>query len=137
MSENRKQRKIQEKSEVSEDDIVLAEKWLVAFKNPNSKKNPQPSTFIRQFYAPGFYEAYDIVATYAEKLKLNILWFKEKRICGYTYINNNYPQLESFCTYCNNKFNHIDPIPCTKVDCIAEFCSKGCMVDHYKIRHKF
>ena len=137
MSENRKQRKIQEKSDVGEDEVLLAEKWLVAFTNASSKSNPQSATFIRQFYAPGFYEAYDIVATYAEKLKLNILWFKEKRICGHTYINNNYPQLESFCTYCNNKFNHIDPIPCTKVDCLAEFCSNGCMVDHYKIRHKF
>lgn len=138
MSENRKQRKIQEKkSAISEDKILLSEKWLVAFKNPNSKKNPESSIFIRQFYAPGFYEAYDIVATYAEKLKLNILWFKEKRNCDDTYINNNYLQLESFCTYCNNKFNNIDPIPCIKEDCVAEFCSKECIRDHYKMRHKF
>ena len=137
MSENRKERKIQEKkSALDEDKILPSEKWLVVFRNPNSKKNPEAYIFIRQFYAPGFYEAYDIVATYAEKLKLNILWFKEKRNCGYTYINNNYPQLESFCTYCNNKFNHIDPIPCIKGDCQAEFCSKECMADHYKIRHR-
>ena len=137
LSENRKQRKIHEKeSAVREDEILLPEKWLVAFKNPNSKKNPESSTFVRQFYAPGFYEAYDIVATYAEKLKLDILWFKEKRNCGYAYINKNYLQLESFCTYCNNKFNHIDPIPCIKGDCQAEFCSKECMADHYKIRHR-
>src|SRR6476620_6692193 len=109
---------------------VKSEKLLVAFKNPNSKKNPESSIFVRQFYAPGFYEAYDIVATHAEKLKLDILWFKEKRNCGYAYINNNYLQLESFCTYCNNKFNHIDPIPCIKEDCLAEFCSKECMMDH-------
>ena len=97
MSENRKQRKIHEKeSTVREDEVLLPEKWLVAFKNPNSKKNPESSIFVRQFYAPGFYEAYDIVATYAEKLKLDILWFKEKRNCGYAYINNNYLQLESF-----------------------------------------
>jgi hypothetical protein len=76
LSENRKQRKIQEKSEVGEDEVLLAEKWLVAFTNASSKSNPQSAIFIRQFYAPGFYEAYDIVATYAEKLKLNILWFK-------------------------------------------------------------
>lgn len=136
MSENRKQRKIHEKeSAVREDEILLPEKWLVAFKNPNSKRNPESSIFVRQFYAPGFYEAYDIVATYAEKSKLDILWFKEKRNCGYAYINNNYLQLESFCTYCNNKFNHIDPIPCITEDCLAEFCSKECMMDHYKMRH--
>ena len=137
MSENRKQRKVQEKKPtLNEDRILPSEKWLVAFKNPNSKKKPEAFVFIRQFYAPGFYEAYDTVATYAEKLKLHILWFKEKRNCGYTYINRNYPQLESFCTSCNNKFNHIDPIPCSKEDCHAEFCSKECVIDHYKMRHK-
>ena len=41
-----------------EDEVLLPEKWLVAFKNPNSKKNPSTSIFVRQFYAPGFYEAY-------------------------------------------------------------------------------
>jgi hypothetical protein len=137
LSENRKQRKIQEKKPIaSEDEILLSEKWLVAFQNPNSKKNTKSSISVRQFYAPGFYEAYDIVATYAEKLRVTILWFKEKRNCGYNYINNNYPQLESFCTYCNNKFNHIEPIPCIKEDCLAGFCSSECMLDHYKMRHK-
>ena len=79
MSENRKQRKIHEKKPtVREDEVLLPEKWLVAFKNPNSKKNPESSIFVRQFYAPGFYEAYDIVATYAEKLKLDILGLRKK-----------------------------------------------------------
>lgn len=135
MSESRKSRKIQEKNTAhNEDEIILSEKWLAAFMNPNSKKIAKPSIFIRQFYAPGYYEAYDIVATYAEKLRLNILWFKEKRNSGQPYINNNYPQLESFCTYCNHKFNHIDPIPCMHENCYAEFCSKDCMMLHCKMR---
>jgi hypothetical protein len=99
-------------------------------------KNTEQATFVRQFYAPGFYEAYDIVATYAEKSNVNILWFKEKQNCSDNYINNNYPALESFCTYCNHKFNHIDPIPCIDDDCYAEFCSKECTMDHYKMKHK-
>ena len=138
MSENRKRRKIQEKrSTINEDEILISEKWLVAFIDPNSKKkNTQPFVFVRQFYAPGYYEAYDTVMTYAEKSKSSVLWFKQKANCGYPYLNRNYPMLESFCIYCNKKFNHIDPIPCTNEDCHAEFCSKVCMVDHYKMRHK-
>ena len=138
MSENRKQRKVQEKKPtLNEDRILPSEKWLVAFKNPNSKKKPEAFVFIRQFYAPGFYEAYDTVATYAEKLKLHILWFKEKRNCGYTYINRNYPQLESFLVLIviiNSIILIL--IPCSKEDCHAEFCSKECVIDHYKMRHK-
>ena len=137
MNENQKQRKIKEKKyAVNEDEILPYEKWLVSFKNSNSVKNPEPSIFVRQFYAPGFYEAYDIVVTYAEKSNVDVLWFKEKQNCARNYINNNYPTLESFCTYCNNKFNHIDPIPCTEDDCYAEFCSKQCTMDHYKMKHK-
>ncbi len=137
MSENRKQRKIQEKkSAVEEDEILLSEKWLVAFIDHNSKKNIRPFVFVRQFYAPGYYEAYDTVMTYAEKSQISILWFKQKHNCGYPYLNRNYPMLESFCIYCNKKFNHIDPIPCINENCHAEFCSKICMEDHYKIRHK-
>lgn len=137
MSENRKQRKIQEKrSAVEEDEILLSEKWLVAFIDHNSKKNIRPFVFVRQFYAPGYYEAYDTVMTYAEKSQISILWFKQKHNCGYPYLNRNYPMLESFCIYCNKKFNHIDPIPCINENCHAEFCSNTCMADHYKIRHK-
>ena len=90
MSENRKRRKIQEKrSTVNEDEILLSEKWLVAFIDPNSKKSIQPFVFVRQFYAPGYYEAYDTVMTYAEKSKISILWFKQKGNCGYPYLNRN------------------------------------------------
>ena len=137
MNENRKRRKIKEKKyAANEDEVLPYEKWLVSFKKYNSVKNPEHATFIRQFYAPGFYEAYDIVATYAEKSNVDILWFKEKHNCADNYINNNYPALESFCTYCNHKFNHIDPIPCIDDDCYAEFCSKECTMDHYKMKHK-
>jgi hypothetical protein len=120
----------------SEEDIIPYEKWLVAFKNNNSKRFSRGSLFLRQFYAPGFYEAYDMVATYSEKFLVEVLWFKEKRNCGYPYLYQNYPQLESLCTYCNAMFNHIEPIPCSKTNCFAEFCSKECVLNHYNIRHK-
>jgi len=74
LSENRKARKIQEKKTVlNEDDILPSEKWLVRFRNPNSSKSQQGSVFVRQFRAPGFYEAYDTVMTYAEKSNLEIM----------------------------------------------------------------
>ena len=64
MNENQKQRKLREKKHaVDEDEVIPYEKWLVSFKKTNSLKDPQQATFVRQFYAPGFYEAYDIVAT--------------------------------------------------------------------------
>jgi hypothetical protein len=136
LSEKNDQRKIQEKRiAFNEDEIVLSEKWLVAFRS-NSRRYPERYIFIRQFYAPGFFEAYDKSLTYAEKLKLSILWLKEKRRCGYNYSNSNHPLLESFCTYCNRKFNDVDPVPCLNVDCGSNFCSKQCMMDHNKMRHK-
>ena len=136
MDENRRQRNIKEKKyAVNEDELLPYEKWLVSFKRSDSVKNPRQTIFVRQFYAPGFYEAYDIVATYAEKSNVDILWFKEKQNCTDNYLNSNYPALESFCTYCNHKFNHIDPIPCIDDDCNAEFCSKKCTMDHYKMKH--
>jgi hypothetical protein len=136
LSENRRARKIREKKTVlNEDDILPSEKWLVRFRNPNSSRSQEGSVFIRQFYAPGFYEAYDTVMTYAEKSNLDILWFKEKRNCGDEYVNRNFLELESFCTYCNKKFNHLDPVPCTIEVCTAEFCSKECAKNHHAMRH--
>jgi hypothetical protein len=137
MNENRRERKIREKKyAVNEDEVLPYEKWLVSFKRSYSVKDSEQAIFVRQFYAPGFYEAYDMVATYAEKSNVDILWFKEKQNCADNYISNNYPALESFCTYCNRKFNHIDPIPCIDDYCYAEFCSKKCTMDHYKMKHK-
>jgi len=136
LSENRKARKIEEKKTVlNEDDILPSEKWLVRFRNPNSKRSAQGSVFVRQFHAPGFYEAYDTVMTYAEKLNLDILWFKEKRKCGDEYSNRSFLELESFCTYCNKRFNHLNPLPCVNEDCTAEFCSKECAKNHQVMRH--
>ena len=119
-----------------DEDAIPSEKWLVAFKSSRSKRFLRGTLFVRQFYAPGFYEAYDIVATYSEKFQVEIQWFKEKRNCGYTYLCRNYPELESICTYCNGMFNHIDPIPCPETTCLAELCSKECVINHSNIRHK-
>ena len=135
MDIKRKERIAREKQPVeNEDEILLDEKWLVAFQS--TKIDSGKVIFLRQFWAPGFYEAYDTVMTYAEKLGLNILWFKEKRRCGHPYINFNYLQLESFCTYCNRRCGSTDLLPCTNEECEAQFCSKECYLDHFKIRHR-
>jgi hypothetical protein len=110
-----------------------AEKWLVAFRNP-SGRGPEGSTFVRQFYAPGYYEAFDRVLTHAEIMNLEVLWFREKRNCG-PYMNRNYPGLESRCTYCNRKFSH-EPIPCLSEGCELEFCTKECVTSHMACKHK-
>ncbi len=117
------------------DDEPAAEKWLAAFRNPASGRNPDGSVFLRQFYAPGYYEAYDTVVTHAEKLRLEVLWFREKRSCE-PFLNRNFPELESICTYCNKKFNHSEPIPCAHLQCSGEFCSRECLSEHSKIRHQ-
>jgi len=120
---------------VANDDEIPAEKWLVAYRNPNSKKDPGGSVFMRQFYAPGYYEAYDMVLTQAEKMNLEVLWFREKRSCE-QFLNHNFPELESKCTYCNKKFNHFEPVPCINDRCDSEFCSKECMTEHCRLRHR-
>lgn len=128
--------KTQKRTAVADSDDVSLEKWLVAYRNPASKKHSAVggSVFMRQFYAPGFYEAYDTVFTHAEKMNLEVLWFQEKRNCEH-FLNYNFPWLESLCTYCNKKFNHAEPVPCSYDDCSAEFCSRECMADHFKLRH--
>ena len=118
------------------DDELPAEKWLVAFQNPASKKYTKKGPVImRQFYSTGYYEAYDTVLTHAEKTNLEVLWFREKRLCE-PLINVNFQELESICTYCNKRFNHAEPVPCVDERCNAEFCSKQCMADHKAMRHK-
>jgi hypothetical protein len=124
-----------ERKKVASDDEVPIEKWLVAYRNPVSKKHPGGSVFIRQFYAPGFYEAYDTVLTHAENMNLEVLWFREKHSCE-PFLNCGFPDLESLCTYCNKKFNHLEPVPCIHEGCKAEFCSRKCMADHLAMRHK-
>lgn len=120
---------------VSSGDEIAAEKWLAAYRNPASKKRPEGSVIMRQFYAPGYYEAYDTVLGYAERMNLEVLWFREKRSCG-PLLNRNFPELETLCTYCNKKFNHIEPVPCARLDCAAEFCSRECLTEHLRLRHQ-
>lgn len=124
-----------DRKKVASDDDLPTEKWLVAYRNPVSKKHPGGSVYIREFYAPGFYEAYDTVMTHAENMNLEVLWFREKRSCE-PFLNYEFPDLESLCTYCNKKFNDLEPIPCTHDGCKAEFCSRQCMVNHLALRHK-
>ncbi len=118
----------------SGEDIPL-EKWIVSYRNSLSRKHPEGNVFIRQFYAAGFYEAYDTVLTYAEKMNTEMMWFREKRSCQ-SFLNHEFPELESLCTYCNRKFNDFEPIPCMHESCRAEFCSRKCLADHLAIRHR-
>jgi hypothetical protein len=120
---------------IASDDELPAEKWLVAYRNPASKREPGGYVFMRQFFAPGYYEAYDMVLTFAEKMNLEVLWFREKRSCE-SFLNRDFPALEAVCTYCNKKFNHSEPVPCSHEDCGAEFCSRECMADHREMRHR-
>ena len=123
------------RKKLASDDDVPAEKWLVAYRNPESKKHPGGSVFIRQFYAAGYYEAYDTVLTYAENMNMEVMWFREKRSCE-PFLNCDFPELESLCTYCNKKFNELEPLPCRHEGCKAEFCSRECMANHLALRHK-
>jgi hypothetical protein len=120
---------------IASDDDVPVEKWLVAYRNPESKKHTGGSVFIRQFHAAGYYEAYDTVLTYAENMNMEVMWFREKRSCE-SLLNCDFPELESLCTYCNKKFNDLEPVPCKQEGCKAEFCSRECMADHIAMRHK-
>jgi hypothetical protein len=123
------------RKDIASADEVPVEKWLVAYRNPDSKKHPGGSVFMRQFYAPGYYEAYDMVLTHAEKMNLEVMWFREKRSCE-PFLNRDFPELEAICIYCNHKFNHIEPVPCSHTGCRAEFCSRDCMAGHIAMRHK-
>ena len=120
-----------------EKEIIPSEKWLVSFKNHNNNKNKNmtPKIIIRQFYAQGYFEAYDIVRTISEKLDLEVIWFKEKRNCSSLLINKTFPILESICVYCNRLFNGNEPIPCIHEKCIHIFCSLDCRNDHYRLKH--
>jgi hypothetical protein len=120
--------------EKSEKEIIPSEKWVVSFKK-FTKNSPTPKIFIRQFYAQGYFEAYDIVRSFAEKLGLEIIWFKEKRKTSDIFLNKTFTILESICVYCNGIFNTNEPIPCLQQDCIHIFCSKKCMNNHYKLKH--
>lgn len=128
-----RKRKKNTSTEKSEKEIIPSEKWLVSFKNHNNKSMTQ--TIIRQFYAQGYFEAYDIVRTFSEKFDLEIIWFKEKRNCSSLFVNKTFPILESICIYCNKKFNGNEPIPCIQEKCIHIFCSLDCRNNHYRLKH--
>lgn len=120
-------------SDGDEKNTIPYEKWIVSF--ANSRKNNIKGSY-REFFAQGFYEAYDIVMTYAEKQNVDVRWFKEKRNTGSAFSNYKVTKLESFCTYCNKKFNHDDPIPCYHAYCYSKFCSRECMNDHLMLLHR-
>jgi hypothetical protein len=112
----------------------VEEKWIVAFIRPNTLRK----IYYRQFYAMGFYEAYDRVMTFMEKTNYQILWYKEKRNCGLYFTKKEIPFLEFVCTFCNNKFNNIEPIKCNfenKNTCTSEFCSFNCRQEHFYYVH--
>lgn len=130
-------KKIKKKSDNKfEKEIIPSEKWLVSFKSNNNRSSVNPRVLIRQFYAQGYYEAYDIIRTYAEKLALEIIWFKEKRNCSYYFISKKFPQLESICVYCNRIFNEMEPIPCLQENCKHIFCSMNCLDNHIRLIHR-
>lgn len=130
-------KKIKKKSDNKfEKEIIPSEKWLVSFKNNNNRGSVKPRVIIRQFYAQGYFEAYDIIRTHAEKLALEIIWFKEKRNCSHYLISKKFPQLESVCVYCNRIFNELEPIPCLQENCLHIFCSINCLENHIRLIHR-
>ncbi len=120
---------------LSNDEIIgrgypIEEKWIIAFfKSFNGRIH------YRQFFAAGFYEAYDRVMTFSEKTNYQILWYKEKRKCGSYFDKISIPFLENVCTFCNGEFNNIEPIKCNFekniFKCKSEFCSLKCKQDHF------
>ncbi len=119
-----------------EKEIIPLEKWLASFKNNNNRERINPRVLIRQFYAQGYFEAYDIIRNYSEKLGLEIIWFKEKRNCSHYFISKKFPELESICVYCNRIFNESEPIPCVQENCLHIFCSLNCLEKHIILIHK-
>lgn len=130
LDNHRERGKIYDNDGSNEDHFVVYEKWVVALQN-----NPENRRFfLKEFYSQGYYEAYDIVMTYAERTHVTVLWFKEKRGVGYPECNVNFPKLEFVCTYCNREFADPDPIPCTNETCLSYFCSKCCLQQHQVLR---
>ena len=123
-------------NEVESDGQPLVEYWVLAFTKPKSRNYFS----YRQFLAKGYYEAFDVVMTFAEKTSSEILWFKEKRNCGKEFQGKVLPNLESVCTFCNKEFNNNEPIKCSfvargDVICSSEFCSLQCREEHFYFKH--
>jgi hypothetical protein len=112
----------------------FGEKWIVSFIRLGNLKK----IYYRQFFAAGFYEAYDMVMTFVEKTNYEILWYKEKRKCEAHFANKEIPNLEFVCTFCNNEFNNNEPIKCnfeSGTQCKSEFCSLHCRQEHFYLMH--
>lgn len=120
--------------QIDEDEIPV-EKWLVAFRSKNRDQYRQKIS-IREFLSAGFYEAFDIVETYVEKTDVDVLWFKEKRMCQEPLMNSTQTSLECFCTYCNLEYNIQESIPCKELHCSAELCSRKCYNEHVQLKHR-
>ena len=117
-----------------ESDEIPFQKWIVMLKDyKNNQKDPK--IFIRQFMAQGYYDAYDMVRSYAERSNQEILWFKEKRVCPEYYLTS-FPWLEYSCRYCNARISDKDPLTCNINGCTAILCSKNCIRNHMLMRHK-
>lgn len=119
---------------VSEEDNnqKIYEKWIIAFLNNGKNRN---KIIYREFLASEFYEAFEIVSDYIEKMHLTLLWFKEKRECG-GFLNKPISPLESICVYCNRIFNDNEPIPCKAINCKMTFCSRYCLSNHLNYKHR-
>ena len=112
----------------------LEERWIVSF----IKSDDFNKIYYRQFYAAGFYEAYDRVMTFMEKTNYKILWYKEKRKCDLYFKKKEILLLEYICTFCNRKYNNVEPIKCnfaSNVICTSEFCSFNCRQEHLYYVH--
>ena len=113
----------------------LEEKWIVSFIKSTNNLN---KIYYRQFYAAGFYEAYDKIMTFMEKTNYKILWYKEKRKCDPYFKKKELLSLENVCTFCNRKYSTLEPIKCNFGDnsiCASEFCSFNCRQDHLYYIH--
>ena len=134
---NKRINKFQNRSkDLERGNSIPYEKWIVLFKSFRDKFSIKPKILIRQFNAPGFYEAYDIVHKYSELMHVDVIWFKEKHNCEEFYKNKNFIQLEEICTYCNKIFNNTDPLPCEIEKCNSIFCSRICVDLHKNLKHK-
>jgi len=112
----------------------LEEKWIVSFIKPDNFNK----IYYRQFFAAGFYEAFDRVMTFMEKTNYKILWYKEKRKCDLYFKKKEILPLEYICTFCNRKYNNLEPIKCNfgnNVICTSEFCSFNCRQEHLYYVH--
>jgi len=129
---NRIKRNMENNGDPNEEPLIVSEKWVVAL----LRSSGNHKVILKEFYAQGYYEAYDIVMTHTERTNTEILWFKEKRNIGYPECNVNFPQLELFCTYCNILCPNTDLIPCVKENCDSHFCSKKCLENHLYLRRQ-